>query len=111
MSNFAEDILAQIGYEPIEAITIGRGNFYSNREVLRHIPDDKINTPISWAEALQFLNYEYDDRFGAEDCYPVYIWTATRVLFVFEYDGSTTVHVLPRHPAVCAPDFNGGNAL
>lgn len=55
---------------------------------------------LSWQEARPHLDYQYDSGYGAVDCHAVYAWTPSRVLFISQYDGSTHVTSVPRHPYV-----------
>ena len=100
MANFLQDLLREAGNEAIEAIVIGefRGNRLSDK-----IP---FNVTLSMEEAKGWLDYDYDDGYGREECHPIYAWTKTRVLSVSEYDGSTGVTSIPRHPQLCQPEYS-----
>jgi len=94
---FAQDIEAAAGDEEIIAIAIApiRGG-YSR-------PDDKPDhglgsNAIPWAEAKPILSYQYCTGYGGQECHDFWAWTATRVLFVHEYDGSTTIGSAPIAP-------------
>ena len=46
--------------------------------------------------------------FGSAGCDPFYAWTPTHVLFVHEYDGSTSLQAIPRNPSSdLIPEFCG----
>jgi len=62
---------------------------------------------ITWNLARPILDYEYDSGYGGADCHAVYAWTETQVIFVTEYDGSTSLAEVPRNPTPCKPNFNG----
>jgi hypothetical protein len=49
--------------------------------------------------------WQFDGGFGAAECYPVYVWTNKRIIFVSEYDGATGLRALPRDPEDCYPEF------
>lgn len=106
MSTFAEDIEASAAAagEPILACVIG-GIGYSWREDERYA--DAHEEPLPWAEARAMLDYEYDTGFGGEDCNPIFAWSENWVYAVHEYDGSTGVVRLPRHPTTIAAKFDG----
>jgi len=99
---FAEDIEEEANGEPILACVItGQDAFFRS---YRDEPDDKraidpalIGKPLTWAEARPLLNYEYDDGYGWQDCHDVNVFTESRVLFIHEYDGSTSVISVPRN--------------
>lgn len=112
---FWDDIVEEAGDEPILAVTIGpvsgysqgRWNepgdydYYADRLA---IPVDHRNVPLNPDEAKPYLDYAYDSGFGGDDCNRVYAWTPTRVLFVHEYDGSTSIRSVPRNPSAAGDD-------
>ncbi len=99
-TTFAEDIEEAAAGEPIDAVVIGtRGDHWLDEE-----PQEP-QAVLSWNEARPRLNYEYDDGYGGADCHAIYAWTPSRVLFVHEYDGSTTVTSVPRNPEAGKPIF------
>lgn len=93
---FSADILAVAGDEKIEAISVSPRRGYSWGDDTDH---DLGHDPVSWDRAFPVLNYEYDTGYGEQDCHDIWAWTPTRVLFVHEYDGSTSITYAPRHPA------------
>ncbi len=104
MSNFKQDILDEANSEPILALQIlDARSHYSGK------PRDSLVAPfvgriLTWHEAAPVLDYEYNDGFGSQDCHNIYAWTATRVLYIHEYDGSTYVTSVPRNPqSIAAP--------
>lgn len=102
MANFANKILEATGGEEIIAISISPWNNSSARYDAEPgvVADHALGCePVSWAEAFPVLNYEYDDGYGGQDCHDIIAWTATKVLYVHEYDGSTSVQSVPRNPA------------
>lgn len=104
--NFWSDLLAAAGDEPIEAVVIGAEGgteWDDDEERNRGVPADRKFVVITADEAELWLSYNYDTGYGGADCHAVYVWTATKVIFVAEYDGSTRVTSLPRNPTPCHP--------
>jgi hypothetical protein len=97
-SNFAEDIEAAVGEEEIEAIVISPPSYFGGYGDKDRPSPVRYGVALTWVEARPMLDYKYDDGFGLQDCDDVYVYTATRVLYVHEYDGSTRIAGLPRHP-------------
>lgn len=87
----------EAGAEPIEAVVIGAHGDDSK------VPDEFRNRLLMWDEAKSLLDYGFDDGYGAAGCDAVYAWTPTKVLFIREYDGSTQLGSIPRHPVACEP--------
>jgi hypothetical protein len=99
MMTFANDILEAAGDESILAIAVGpmrrQSYMYGDDK-----PDHDLGAePISWDKAFPVINYSYDTGYGGQDCHDIWAWTETRVLFVHEYDGSTSIASAPRNPA------------
>lgn len=112
--NFRDDILKAAGAESIEAIVIGgvevwETGSHDDQPDGRKLPRKKLGVVLSWEDAAPLLNYRYDDGFGGRDCHPVWAWTPTRVLFVHEYDGATSVSWVPRHPQEGWPPMSGSS--
>lgn len=96
---FADDILQAAGCEPILAIAVGpkRGISYLYGD---DRPDHDLgNEPVDWERAKPVLSYTYNSGFGGQDCHDFWAWTPTRVLFVHEYDGATSIASAPRAPS------------
>jgi hypothetical protein len=73
-----------------------------------HIPNYRAmlkGVVLSLADAMPWLDYEFYDGFGGVNCQSVYIWTTTKVIFIHEYDGSTTIQSVPRNPTACMPEM------
>lgn len=101
--NFAQQIDEALDGEPVEGVVIGKfGWGHEDRAVA---VEGKV---ISWGEARPLLDYIYDDGFGGADCHAIWLWTPTRVMFVSEYDGSTTLTWVPRNPIDGKPGMPGG---
>jgi hypothetical protein len=113
MMNLRREIERIVGDEPIEGIVIGRFGSPDDDEddfgapERGNVPPDAIGTVVSWDATAPWLDYEFYGGFGAAECHPVYVWTPTRVIFVHEYDGSSDLVAVPRHPVGCLPSFGG----
>jgi hypothetical protein len=108
--NFADDIMEAAANEPIEAIVIGDfgcGNDYDQDATPQQIAEDQRGVMLSWEEARRLLSYGYDSDYGIADCHAIYAWTANRVIYVLEYDGSTQVESVPRNPVATYPSMSG----
>lgn len=110
MSNFLKDIEECLEEgEVIESGVIGEmgwGDY--NSENVPNYNDIPKGKTLPWDEMKKWLNYEYCVGYGAPECNSVYIWTNKRVLFVSQYDGSTSIHGIPRNPIDCFPEMPGG---
>lgn len=98
MTTFAQEIIEFVGSEPILAIAVGPersgGGWWKNSK-----PDHQLGSaPVSWEQAFPVLNYEYDAGYGGQDCHDIWVWTATRIISVHEYDGSTCLISVARNP-------------
>lgn len=97
---FKQDILDALKGEPIEAIRIDETDIldFSNKAADDKVPKDLLGKVISWDIAAPLLDYPYDSDFGSQECHDVMIWTATRVWFIHEYDGTTWFTYVYRNP-------------
>ena len=107
MGNFKDDILEAANGEPIEAIVIGEYGWGGYKENER-VPDDKQGVILTWDEAAPMLDYSYDTGFGAPECHAIEAFTASRILSVSEYDGSTYITWANRNPIATKPGMSGG---
>ena len=115
MPNFAQDIKDTVD-EPIEAIVIGEfgGNGWGieqlkfGEELHPLIPWEMRGKILSPEVALPLLDYEYVVGYGELDCHAVYICTKTKVWWVNEHDGATSLAFVPRNPTEGYPEMNGG---
>jgi len=108
VANFANDIEKAAGREKIKSIVIGgcgNGRVSANSKA---VPKAVQGVLLSWEEARIVLDYEYDKSYGRIDCHAIYAWTATKVLFIGQYDGATWVASVPRKPSRGVPEFEGG---
>jgi hypothetical protein len=92
LNNFADDIEDATGGD-IEAIVVHR-----TLGVTHKIPSILFERPLQWDTIRQWLNYEYSDNFGRQECHNVTIWARGRVYWVHEYDGATTFRSVARNP-------------
>jgi hypothetical protein len=106
VENYAQDILESAGDEPIEAIVLGDGGWGDYKMgQWGEYPKFRV---LSWEEALPFLDREYFTGYGAPNCPAIYAWTPKRVIWVTQYDGSTSLSSAPRNPTECKPQMPGG---
>jgi len=104
MANFKQDILEAVEDEVIEAVVITGiiYEYFSGRADCRNTDSLKavIKKAITWEQAAPLLDYSYDSGYGGMDCHDVLVYTAENVYYIHEYDGSTSVHCVPRNPPV-----------
>ena len=109
MANLKAWVLGEAGGEPVEAVVIGRAGwqFDDFPKPPNHHPS-KLNTVLKWKEAAPLLDYEFHDGFGAPGCQAITVWTASKVIFVSQWDGATSIESVPRHPCDHEPTMPGG---
>lgn len=99
--SFLSDIETVLGDEAVEAWVCGPGPYSCKDGRFEQCPHDML---LEWDAHKHALDYEYaSGSYGGPHCNPVWIWTATRLIFVREYDGSTDMGYTPRHPEVGSP--------
>ena len=103
IKEWLEEAVEKYG-EPIEAIVVGPHDHAKWRNAPVGVDENIVLTPDV---ALTKLNVEYNNGYGGADCFPMYAWTKSRVFFISEYDGSTGLSFVPRHPVAGEPYFNG----
>ena len=95
--------------EVIEGVVIGEmgwGDYGSDAVPgYKQSPKGKL---ITWQEAVKWLDYEFSSGYGAPGCNAVYAWTATKVIAIAQYDGTTWWYWLPRQPVDIMPSMEGG---
>jgi len=106
MANFLKDIEKVLGDNEVEAIVIGHFGGYGTDD--RDQLSSNRNKIQKWNDVKQYMDYEYDDSWGGQDCHSVFIWTKDRIYFVGTYDGSTWITSVPRNPEDCSPHSVGG---
>lgn len=91
--------------ERIEAVVIGQHYSRDSRWESDDAPLPDEHVVLSREDGLRKLDQEYNDGYGGADCFPMYAWSKSRVYFIHEYDGSTSLSSEPRNPVPCKPDF------
>jgi len=107
MANFLKDIEEALDDNEVEAIVIGGFGDYHDSDK-RDVLGDNKGKVLEWEDAKQYLDYEYDDSWGGQDCHSIFIWTKDRIYFVGTYDGSTWITSVIRNPQDCSPHSVGG---
>ena len=106
--NFAKDI-EEAAEEPIRFVVIGEMGWRNYGDDERHRPGlARKGELLAWDVARPLLDYEYDDGYGAPDCQAIKAWTDDKVLWVTQYDGSTSISSGPRGPIAHIPTMPGG---
>ena len=114
MANLVKWIEDEAGNEKITAVVIGPvgGEHMFGDDDVDNEVGEKETRPLGkvmmWSEAKELLNYEFSSDFGCVGCHAVYVWTKSSVLFVTQYDGSTSLGSVPRHPVDVIPEMPGG---
>ena len=108
MSNFLGDIQEtmreQCDSEPIESVVVAKFDSYYE-ENFKSIPDKFTGKPVCFGDVRHYFDYEYDDGFGGAESHAIYLYTKNFIVFVSEYDGSTSVSCIPRNPIECTPRY------
>lgn len=109
MANLIEWIESTAEGEPIQAVVIGKTRWYDyGKENIPTWDKQPRGKVISWEKAKEFLDYQFNSGFGAPGCNAIYAWTKSKVIFVSQYDGSTSIEWVPRDPIECNPEMPGG---
>lgn len=91
-ANLAVD-LEKLADGPIIKVALGK---HYDDEVA---PDgEPIGRPLTWAIARPYLDDDYDSGYGGAHCRPFIAWTMRSIYVVNEYEGSTRIMRVPRHP-------------
>lgn len=96
--------------ETIEAIVFGQygWNGYGEPQPPA-VPAEKQGVILTPAEAEPLMkSWKFYGGYGSPNCYAVYVWTSARVIWVTQYDGSTSLSSAPRNPTQCIPVMPGG---
>lgn len=111
MANLKEWLLLAADGEEIQAVVIGNMGWpdYGDH-ALNAAARNRENwmRVLSWSEAAPMLDYEFDDGYGAPECQAITAWSKNKVFFVAQYDGSTSLHYVPRNPIDHEPVMPGG---
>ena len=97
--------------ETIEAIVVGQHDARESRFQANDKPLPDENIILSREDGLKKLDQDYDNGYGGADCFPIWAWTANRIYFISEYDGSTRMNYVPRNPIAGEPDFGGNDGV
>lgn len=93
--------------EPILAIVVGLHDRDEYKdEALQRPPMEQRNVLLTREEGLAVVDEDFDAGYGGADCYPITAWTASRVYFIHEYDGATSLSWQHRNPTAAEPTFN-----
>ena len=113
MSNLKQWILRAADGESIEAIVIGKPTQATvippkvNATWARQ-DDSKFNKVLTWQEAEPLIDYPFDSSYGLPRCHAVTAWTKSRVIFISQYNGATSIEYAPRNPVNHMPSMPGG---
>ena len=80
--------------QPIQAVVVDEYDGY-DAEIKARGP---LHTVLSREQGLALLDYEHDHGYGGMDCHHMTAWSADRVYYVSEYDGSTSLSWQPGNP-------------
>jgi hypothetical protein len=96
--------------EEVEAIVFGEWGWSGRGEPdPPPIPEEIRNIALSLEEAKPYMRgWEIYGGFGAPECYAMYAWTDSRIIWITQYDGATGLDCAPRNPADVAPYILGG---
>lgn len=96
--------------EVVEAVVFGEYGWSGYKEdVINPIPENKRGVVLTWDQAQPLMQgWSFYGGYGAPECYATYVWTNRRVIWVTQYDGSTSLDSAPRSPMPCIPDMPGG---
>lgn len=113
-SDAASELLSHLlPYEIVEAVMFGAYGWgdapqfpgeewepYGDEEDPPCVPFDRRGVPLTWDEAEPFMRgWSFYGGFGSPNCYATYVYTNMRIFYVSQYDGSTALRSLPRHPS------------
>lgn len=87
----------------------GWDGYHEEEFLAQPIPADKRGVVLTLNEARPLMHgWSFYGGYGAPTAYATYIWTNKRVIWVTQYDGSTTLDSAPRNPVDCVPGMPGG---
>lgn len=104
---FAKDIENAAGDERIIAVVIGEKGWDGYGDEYGVSSSDK-GKVLDWDTARPLLEYDYDRGYGAPDCHAIATYTDTKVIMVYQYDGSTGFFAVERNPVPHLPEMPGG---
>jgi hypothetical protein len=96
--------------ETVEAVIFGKYGWEGYDEPKpAPIPKDKQKILMTLEEAEPYMQeWEIYGGYGAPNAYAMYVWTNKRVMWITQYDGSTSLDSMPRNPIACNPKMPGG---
>ena len=98
MSNMKEDILEAVKDELDIAIIMVTSDSCVSEEN-RKFPKELMNKSVILKDVIDYFDYYFDSGYGGQECHNFYIWTKLKVLFIWEYDGSTHISSVLRNPS------------
>lgn len=88
--------------ETIEGVVLGQIGW-------NYEPDPEwVGKLMAWEQAKPIIDRPFYSGYGAPGCHAIYVWTNQRVLFISQYDGSTSLESVPRNPCDIKPEMPGG---
>ena len=102
-TTFSQDIIQAVDDDQIEVVYIPEFRSYLGENTKFHPANSITNKYVPYPIALALLNYQYDPGFGGMDCHDIVMWSKTKVYYIHEYDGSTSITYVPRHPTSTTP--------
>lgn len=84
----------------------GWGGYWEDKENPK-IPHDKLYKLMTWDTAKPLLHYDWNQGHGSPSCHAITVWTKNEVIFVSQYDGSTSLCTVPRNPKDHEPEMPG----
>lgn len=98
----------ELGEVP-ESIVFGEWGWGGWKEEKVFVPKEFVGKVIRFADAKPFMQgWTFYSGYGSPECYAVRIWTNKRVIWVTQYDGSTTLDSAYINPTDHIPDMPGG---
>lgn len=93
--------------EWVEAVVLGKWGGIGPGDDVYKIPKRLMGRVLTREEAEPYMRgWSFEGGYGCAECPAVYVWTNMRVMYVAEYDGSTTLASVPRYPCVGLPGFS-----
>ena len=73
------------------------------------VPFDKRGVVLPIKQAKQYMQgWSCYGGYGLPETYALAAWSNRRIFFIVQYDGSTTLHAIPRNPTSFMPEMPGG---
>lgn len=98
-ANFLSDIQEALGDDiPIAVRIFSNIDNHLINSDNRNVDEKYLNVILTPEVAFPLFDYKYDAGFGSMDCHDILIWSEKYIYYIYEYDGSTDIHALPRNP-------------